>query len=207
MLRILGRVSSINVRKVLWTLDEIGIPYVREDWGTGFRSTKEVEFQALNPKSLVPVVIDGDLVLTESNTIIRYLANKHGRIDLHPADLARRAHVEEWMDWQASDLNTTWRYAVLALVRKNPAFADPAMIEASFVEWHAKMLLLEARLAQCPAYICGEAFTLADIVMGLAINRWARLPRALPALPAVAAYQARLLARATAQRYIGEGTD
>ncbi len=207
MLRILGRVSSINVRKVLWACDEIGIDYAREDWGTGFRSTKEAAFQALNPKALVPVVIDGDLVFTESNAILRYLANKHGRVDLHPAELGARAKVEAWMDWQASDLNTSWRYAVQALVRNNPAFADPVQIEASLEDWNSKMRLVEAHLQKSPVYLCGETFTLADIVIGLAINRWRRLPRALPELPAVSAYMARLMTRAAAGAYIGEGTD
>lgn len=207
MLKILGRVSSINVRKVLWTCDEIGIPYAREDWGTGFRSTKEASFQALNPKSLVPVVLDGDLVLTESNAICRYLAAKHGRADLLPVDLAARAGVELWMDWQIADLNGAWRYAVQAILRNRPANPDPAQITASLEEWHQKMLVLEGHLLSTSAYLCGEALTLADIVVGLAINRYLRLPRPMPALPAVSAYQARLMLRPAAMRYIGEGTD
>ncbi len=52
-LRVLGRQSSINVRKVLWTCEEIGIDYVQEDWGTGFASTSTPEFLALNPNGLV----------------------------------------------------------------------------------------------------------------------------------------------------------
>ena len=207
MLKILGRVSSINVRKVLWTCDEIGIAYDREDWGTGFRSTKEASFQALNPKALVPVVLDGDLVLTESNAICRYLAAKHGRTDLLPAHLGARAGVELWMDWQIADLNGAWRYAVQAILRNKPVNPDPAQIAASLEEWHQKMLILEGHLQSKSAYLCGEAFTLADIVMGLAINRYLRLPRPMPLLPAVSAYQARLMLRLAAMRYIGEGTD
>lgn len=207
MLKILGRESSINVRKVLWTCDEIGIAYAREDWGTGFRSTKEAEFQALSPKSLVPVVLDGDLVLTESNAICRYLAAKHGRTDLLPADPAARASVELWMDWQIADLNGAWRYAVQAILRNRPPNPDPLQIDSSLTEWHQKMLVLEGYLQSRQGWMCGEVFTLADIVIGLAINRWARLPRPMPELPAVSAYRARLMMRAEAQRYIGEGTD
>jgi len=73
MLRVLGRVSSINVRKVLWTCDEIGLPFEREDWGLGFRSAQSPEFLALNPNGLVPVIVDEGFVLWESNTICRYL--------------------------------------------------------------------------------------------------------------------------------------
>jgi glutathione S-transferase len=121
-MRILGRTSSINVRKVLWTCDEIGLSYHREDWGAGFKPTSSREFLALNPIGLVPVIEDENGVLRESNSICRYLAAKAGRTDLLPADPYRRAGVEQWMDWQATDLNASWNYAFLALVRNNPAY-------------------------------------------------------------------------------------
>lgn len=207
MLRILGRVSSINVRKVLWTCDELGIEYAREDWGAGFRATSEAEFKALNPKALVPVVIDDELVLTESNAICRYLAAKYGRHDLLPTDPVGRAEVELWMDWQIADLNGAWRYAVQAVLRNRPPNPDPAQIDASLAEWHQKMRILEGHLERGMPYLCGERFSLADIVMGLAINRWLRFPRPMPPLPIVVAYQNRLMAQAGAERYIGVGTD
>ena len=58
MLKIYGRANSINVRKVLWTCAEIGVHYEREDWGSGFASTRTAEFLALNPNGLVPVIVD-----------------------------------------------------------------------------------------------------------------------------------------------------
>lgn len=70
MLKILGRENSINVRKVLWLCGELGIEFGREDWGRGFRSTKDPEFLAVNPIGLVRAVIDGQVVLRESNTIL-----------------------------------------------------------------------------------------------------------------------------------------
>ncbi|MEX1252375.1 MAG: glutathione S-transferase N-terminal domain-containing protein [Hyphomonas sp.] len=104
LLKVDGRASSINVRKVVRTCDEPGIGYEREDCGAGLRSLREAEFFALNPKALTPVVIEGDTVLPQSNAICRYLAAKHGS-DLLPADPARRAEVETWMDWMISGLN------------------------------------------------------------------------------------------------------
>ncbi len=80
MLRLLGRTSSMNVRKVLWTLDELGLAYEREDWGMGFASTGSPEFLALNPNGLVPVLIDGQGPLWESNAICRYLAAREGAL-------------------------------------------------------------------------------------------------------------------------------
>lgn len=112
--KVLGRTSSINVRKVLWTLDELGLAYEREDWGAGFASTKDPKFLAMNPNALVPVLIDEHGPLWESNTICRYLATG---APLLPE--GRRAHaiVEQWMDWQATELNLAWRYAFAGLVR------------------------------------------------------------------------------------------
>ncbi|MUL54945.1 glutathione S-transferase, partial [Pseudomonas aeruginosa] len=84
MLEILGKASSINVRKVLWTCAELDLPYRREDWGSGFRDTHAEEFLALNPNAMVPVLRDGELVLWESNSIIRYLANRYAGERLYP---------------------------------------------------------------------------------------------------------------------------
>ena len=124
MLRILGKAASINVRKVLWTCAELGIDVEREDWGSGFRSTAEDGFLALNPNAMVPVIVDDGFVLWESNTICRYLCNK-AQSDLLPADARARARVEQWMDWQATELNNAWRYAFMALVRRSAARRMP----------------------------------------------------------------------------------
>ncbi|MET0185427.1 MAG: glutathione S-transferase, partial [Achromobacter sp.] len=142
MLRILGKATSINVRKVLWTCEELDLPFVREDWGAGFKSTQTAEFLALNPNAMVPVIRDGDFVLWESNAICRYLAGKRPRHGLLPEDPAQRALVDQWMDWQASELNPAWRYAFLALVRGSPQHTDPALIAASAENWNRHMRLL-----------------------------------------------------------------
>jgi glutathione S-transferase len=197
MLKVLGRVSSINVRKVLWTCAEIGVPYAREDWGTGFRPTSDPAFTALNPNALVPVVIapndDGsEFVLWESNTICRWLAAEHGRSDLLPGAPRARANVERWMDWQAGELNNAWRYAFMGLVRHSPQHQDAARIEASAREWNQRMAMLDAQLQRSSAFVTGPDFTLADIVLGLSANRWRLTPIAHAALPAVTAWLGRL---------------
>ena len=74
MLKLLGRKTSGNVQKVLFLLEEIGVPYAREDYGRQFQNTATPEYLALNPTSKVPTLVDGDLVVWESNTILRYLA-------------------------------------------------------------------------------------------------------------------------------------
>jgi glutathione S-transferase len=195
MLQVLGRSSSINVRKVLWLCAEMELPYALEAWGSGSRSTQTAEFLALNPNAMVPVIRDGEFVLWESNTICRYLAARQQRTDILPADPARRAQVEQWMDWQATELNNSWRYAFMALVRKSTAHTDESAIEASVANWNRHMRMLDSQLSRTDAYAAGSTFTLADIVLGLSTNRWLMTPMERPRLPAIEAYCERLEAR------------
>jgi glutathione S-transferase len=195
MLKLLGKSSSINVRKVLWACAEMQLEIEHEEWGSGFRPTHTPEFLALNPNAMVPVILDGSFVLWESNTICRYLAGRQGRHDLLPAAPAERAHVEQWMDWQATELNNAWRYAFMALVRKSPAHTDAQAIAAGVAEWNRHMGILDAQLARTGAFAVGETFTLADIVLGLSANRWLMTPMERPALAALEAYVERLSAR------------
>ncbi|KQY95447.1 glutathione S-transferase [Caulobacter sp. Root1455] len=195
MLKILGRTSSLNVRKVLWTCDELGLAYEREDWGTGFASTRSPEFLALNPNGLVPVLIDEQGALYESNTICRYLAARFGHGHLLPLEPRPRAGVEQWMDWQATTLNPTWGYAFLALGRPTPGYDDSVRIAASVEAWNKAMAILDQRLQETGAHAAGHDFTLADVVLGVSVHRWKATPMARAALPAVEAYYARLKER------------
>ncbi|MEN4918016.1 glutathione S-transferase [Achromobacter spanius] len=206
MLKILGKASSINVRKVLWTCAELNLPFDREDWGSGFRPTSEPGFLALNPNAMVPVLQDGDFVLWESNSIIRYLAGQYDGLRLYPAEPKRRARVDQWMDWQATDLNRAWSYAFMALARQSPAHRDAAAVEASCHAWAQFMGILDQRLAATGAYVAGDAFTLADIPVGLSVNRWFATPFDKPALPAAAAYYDRLADREGYRLYFRNGT-
>lgn len=194
MLKLLGRASSLNVRKVMWALAELNLPFEREDWGTGFRPTDAPEFLKLNPNALVPVLIDADFVLWESNSIIRYLAGQYVGEWLYPADPRRRARVDQWMDWQATDLNASWVYAFLGTVRKSPAHGDPAAIAASWERWTHAMTLLERQL-EGHEWVAGDDFSLADIPIGLSVHRWRSTPLTHASLPAVSAYYDRLIAR------------
>ena len=195
MLKILGKSSSINVRKVLWTCAEIGLPYEQEHWGSGAQNTNTPYFLELNPNGMVPVIVDEGLSLWESNTICRYLASKHQRVDLLPLAPMERAQVEKWMDWQATELNNSWRYAFMALVRQSATHQDPGAIAAGVVEWNRQMQLLDAQLCGTGAYVNGATFSLADIVLGLSVHRWISAPIEHPQLPAVLAYYERLSQR------------
>jgi glutathione S-transferase len=210
MVRLLGKASSINVRKVMWTCAELGVPFKREDWGSGFRSTHEPDFLALNPNAMVPVLVDGEAVLWESNTICRYLATRYGdgsAASLLPRDALARAKVEQWMDWQATELNNAWRYAFMGLVRGSAAHRDPDQIAASVAGWNRQMGLLERQLAASGDHVTGAAFSLADVVLGVSAHRWRKTPMdSRPDYPAVAAWMARLAARPGARGCLPDDT-
>jgi glutathione S-transferase len=206
MVTVLGKSSSINVRKVLWTLAALGQNHEQEEWGSGFRDPNVPEFLALNPNAMVPVLRDGELVLWESNTISRYLAAAYGQGALLPSQPRERAQVEQWMDWQATELNPAWRGAFMGLVRKSPQFADPALIEASAQAWNAKMAILDAQLQKTGAYVAGAEFSLADIVLGLSTNRWKMTPIGHASLPAVEAWYARLASQPGFRQHCANGT-
>ena len=205
MLKIYGYAQSINVRKVLWACEELGLAFERVDWGGAFRSTSEAEFRALNPVGMVPVIDDDGTVVWESNVIVRYLATSRGRTDLLPGEPAARARVEQWMDWQASDFNNSWRAAHQGLVRKNPAFQDAAAIQASMTLFSSLVGIVDAQLGRTEAYIAGPLFTLADIVIGLSLHRWRSIPAPRPEYRHVNRYYDSLLQRKGFARHGRDG--
>ena len=204
MLKVLGRVTSINVRKVLWALDELGLGYEREDWGMPLRDPKVPEFLALNPNGQVPVFIENGVVLWESNAILIYLAERES--SLLPDQLEERALVLQWLGWQAAELNPPWGYAVNALIRKTPGYDDPARIAESMKNWGARMALLEAQLVRASTGYVSGGFSIADIAIGLSVHRWMSISAQKPELPAVADYYELLMSREAGARWMGPET-
>lgn len=207
MIKIYGRANSINVRKVLWMCDEVGEAFTREDWGRGFKPTSDPAFQKVSTFGVVPVIDDDGFILRESNTIVRYLAEKHGRADIYPKDLRRRALTEQWMDWSATDIYTSIRPVFLGLqVKMAPFKDDAAAIESGIKEWSRQIGLLDAHLAQSGPYVTGQAFTIADICVGLIVNRWFGIPFEKPQFKAIAAYYDRLADRPAYRAHGRNGT-
>jgi glutathione S-transferase len=192
MLTLYGHAASSNVRKVLWTCHELGLDRLHKDFNGATLLSTFPHYRAINPNGMVPAIDDGGFVLWESNAIIRYLATKHRRHDLLPEDPEKRAVIEQWMDWQASDFNNAWHTAFAGLVRKTVPSPSPAQIETSRQAWIVKMNVLEARLTDTGGHVAGSGFTLADIPIGIAVNRWFMTPIERPQLPQVEAYYDRL---------------
>ena len=204
MLRVLGRVTSINVRKVLWALDELELAYEREDWGLPLRDPNVPEFLALNPNGQVPVLVEGEFVLWESNAILIYLAQREG--SLLPEQLELRALALQWLGWQGAELNPPWGYAVNALIRRTPGYDDPARIADSMAKWSTRMEILEAALAGASTGYIGAGFSIADIALGLSVHRWMSIPAEKKELPAVAEYYELLMSREAGARWMATET-
>ena len=204
-IRILGRANSFNVRKVLWVCDEIGLEYTREDWGRGFRPTADAEFLSINPIGLVPAVIYDGEVLRESNTIVRFLASKHGPDEMYPKDLLLRAKVEQWMDWANYETSISLRGAFLGGVLNEPPWNNPWFIEQGRRQITKEVGQLDQHLSSTGPYVTGERFTIGDIPIGLVVNRWFCLNFERPEYPAVARYYEQLSTRPAYRRHVRNG--
>lgn len=201
MLTILGRKNSSNVQKVLWLCGELAIPFQREDYGGPFGKTKDAAYLAKNPNALVPTIEDDGFVLWESNTILRYLANKHQATQLYPTDLRKRADVERWMDWSATALGPAITPMFLGLYRTPEPQRDKAAIEASRLRTADAIKLLDGHLAD-RSFVAGDGFSLADISMGMFVYRWFNFPIERPEYKNARAYYDRLAQRPAYKEHV-----
>lgn len=197
MLIIWGRLSSINVRKVVMTAQQLGIAFERREAGGAHGVVKTDAFVALNPNSTIPVIQDGDYTLWESNVIVRYLCAKHSHGDLYPADLQQQFDAERWMDWQQTTANPAGRNAFFQLIRTPEAERQSALIEASCEAMHAVLLRLEAHLGG-RNFVATERLSMADIVLACEVHRWFNLPfeakQARPSYPNIERWYAPIAA-------------
>ena len=183
MLRIWGRLSSINVRKVVWCAQELGLSFQRTEAGGKFGVVQSADYRELNPNALVPTIDDDGMRLWESNVIVRYLSARHSHGGLYPEALPARFDAERWMDWQQTTLNPAGREAFIQWVRTPAERRDAAAAERSVKATERLMAMLDAHLAS-RAFMSGERFTMADIPIGCELHRWFGLPAALYARPA-----------------------
>jgi glutathione S-transferase len=195
MLKIWGRNSSANVQKVMWAVGELGLPHERIDAGGAFGKLNTPEFAGMNPNKLIPVLDDGGFQLWESNAIVRYLADTYGRGTLAPQDRKAFATADQWMDWNATTIQTDVISTVfIGMIRTPASERNQAAIDLAIKRAGEKLALLDAHLAT-RAYICGPTLTMADIPIGTLMYRYFGLPIARPSLPNLEAWVARLQAR------------
>lgn len=202
-----GRTNSINVIKALWCAEELGTPYEQVDAGMEHGVVDTPEYRAINPNGRIPSLTHGDVALWESNAICRYLCLLHGgdARGLYPQAPAARASVERWLDWQLSTLSPAERGLFWGMVRTPEAQRDMAAVRAAMEASAACWSVLEARLADGRPFLDGDAFTLADLVLGSFARRWfgpeVRVD-GMPRFPALAAWYARLGGRPGFRRWV-----
>ena len=203
MLRILGRLTSVNVQKVVWCADEIGVPYERVDIGGKFGGNDTPEYLAKNPNGLVPTIEEDGFVLYESNAIVRYLAARHAAGSLWPEDLRRRADVDRWMEWQSTAYTPAMWGAFWQLIRTPAEKRDAALVEGSRAKTEKLSGILDAQLAS-RRFVAGDTFTAADIVVGCAAHRWLNLPLAREPRPNLERWYAEMKARPGSRQVTGQ---
>jgi glutathione S-transferase len=201
MLKVWGRKNSSNVQKVMWTIGEIGLAYGRIDMGLEFGGNRTPEYLALNPNGLVPTLEDDDLILWESNSIVRYLANRYGAGTLEPADPKMRARAHQWMDWQVSVFLPAHEPLFFGMVRTPLEKRDYAAIAASKAKTLAAAKIFEAELSR-HAYTAGDAFSMADIPMGIRIYRFRQLIPERPSFPNIERWYAAIEKRPAFKEHV-----
>lgn len=193
MLKIWGRTNSVNVKKALWALEELKLPYNRVDAGLQFGVVNTPEYRKLNPNGLVPTIDDDGFILWESHAIVRYLCAKHAAGSLWPTDLQVRANADRWMDW-AFTFAGVLRPVFWNLIRTPPDKRDHKAVAEGAQKAGELAGTVDAQLAARP-FIAGEALTMGDIPLGCHLQLWFRLDIARPAVPRLQAWFERLCAR------------
>jgi len=217
-----GRASSVNVQRVMWCCAEVGVGWDRVDVGGPFGGTATPAFLAMNPNAMVPVLRDGALVVWESNSIVRYLAEAYGGPRWYPADVRVRTLANQWMDWTLGILNPVLRTVYVGLVQTpaqrrervarlvEPGAAGrgsspraslrrPYELHPHAVAWalkHAGELWnrLDTHLAD-NRFVAGDAISMGDFAPGPWYHRWTQVPAERPRLPHLDAWYARLAER------------
>ena len=200
MRKLWGRLTSVNVQKAAWALDEAGLASERVDAGGAHGVVDDPAYCAMNPNRLVPTLEEDGFILWESNAILRYVAAISPALAL-PADPRTCAHVEQWLDWQATTFTPAMRDAFWQLYRSPDP--DRAVIAASVKRTEAFAAILDAHLADRD-YAVGAGFSIADIALGCAAHRWLNLPADRIERPALRRWYERIAVRSGAARALGE---
>jgi glutathione S-transferase len=202
-LTIWGRANSVNVQKVLWCLTELDVAYQRVDAGMQFGRNTEGDYLAMNPNGRVPTLVEGDFVLWESNSIMRYLGMVHGKgSPIYPETPRRRAAVDRWLDWTLSTVQPVDRPVFWAMIRTPPEQRDMFAIQKD-VDAEALVWQIANRHLSTNRFFEGDDFTLADIAIGAFARRWLGIEGVTkPSLPHLNRWFAQLAGRPGFDRFV-----
>ncbi len=189
-----GRATSINVQKVLWLAEELGLQLRRIDAGMHHGVVNTSTYIEMNPNKLVPTLQDGDLTIWESNTIVRYIARKFAPNNWLPIESGNLASMEKWMDWSLSKCAVCMGPLYFQLIVIPESQKDQSIINNSKANAKEVMLTLAGALEK-NSWLAGSEITLADIACAPFVYRWLKLPIERPTLPILDRYVSKLMER------------
>ncbi len=189
-------VGTSRTMRVHWALADLGIPYATKPIGPRTGETKSAEFTTITARQKIPVLQQGDLVLTESLAIVAYLSDKFAtdRSRLFAVDSQARARCLEWCSFALSELDA----ASLYVIRRHRDLAQtygaaPDVCDAAAAYFAMQMRSLDRALADGRPYIMGAAFSAADIFLSTCLA-WA-LRYDVPVSGPAQAYNGRVASR------------
>jgi glutathione S-transferase len=198
---VFGRRSSINVQKVLWTLGELKLDFDRKTVGGSFGGNDTPEYRAMNPNGLVPVLKDGDVVMFESNAIVRYLAVRYGAGTLLPSEPRALAAAEQWMEWSQTTLAPPASALFMNQVRTPADKADRKAMADAEARLQAVLPIADKALGQS-RFVAGDALSIGDIVLGCFRWRLDKLDWKRPAMPNIDRWFGELKDRAAYREWV-----
>ena len=201
MLTIWGRRNSMNVQKITWLVNELGLAYQRHDVGGSFGKVSTEEYKQMNPNARIPTLEEEGFILWESNAIVRYLASKHSHGSLCPANPATRALADQWMDWMQTTLGPDLFFVFQAMIRTPAAERDPDAVEKAAQKLGNSYRVLDQHLAS-RNYVAGAAFSMGDIPLGATCYRYFNMNISRPPLPHVIAWYERLQERPAYREHV-----
>ncbi|MDX7989304.1 glutathione S-transferase family protein [Xenorhabdus sp. 12] len=201
MLTIWGRKNSANVKKVLWCLEELNVPYQQVDVGGKFGKLNDAEYLQMNPNAVIPCLQEDDFILWESNAIVRYIAAKYGKDTLYPAALQERASVEKWMDWGICNLFPPIKQFMINFVRTPAEQRDPNVISQSMAEIEKLLKIIDDTLNH-QIYLSGSKFGMADIALAPLVYLWLNVDLERPSFPNLERWYQLLTTRPAFQKIV-----
>jgi glutathione S-transferase len=190
---------SIRVR---WTLQELGVDYESITVNLLAGEHRRSEFLRINPAGKVPVLVDGDLVLSESVAIVLYLADKYSNSDLLPTDLKERAQVNRWLLFAATELEQPlWRISRHTMLYPEERRLPEDVILAG-EDFKAMAFVLEEHM-HGRQFLVGDHVTVADFVTAYTLD-WANEDQLMDEFPQLLAYMKRMYGRPKAPPRIAD---
>jgi len=201
MIKILGRQNSVNVQKVMWCTAELNLEVTRTDVGGAFGGNNTDEYLAMNPNGLVPTMIDGETVLWESNTIVRYLCESNPESSWYPTTIDKRGQASQWMDWYLTRLHPSMTVIFWTLIRTAVEDRDLRALEKAIIAAGDIWAIVDQHLSR-QDFMTGPEPTMGDIPLGCAAYRWHEMDFERPDLPNLTAWYQRLNSRPAYQQHV-----